>query len=110
MRLIAVFACLFLLGACGLLPPVAGAEAVSVLGNDKTFSDHVVSITSGKNCSILRTQADLTYCEEDEPNLQPPIFCYRTLGNVTCYDRPDPHKGRHRIVNEESPNLVRPAR
>ena len=30
----------------------------------------------------------MTYCEEDEKVPQMNVFCYRTLGEITCYDRP----------------------
>jgi hypothetical protein len=35
------------------------------------------------------------------------VYCYRTLGKVTCYDRPDPHKGRHRRVGNNDHNLIK---
>jgi hypothetical protein len=104
MRLLSVVACLFLLGACSSIPQFAGAEAASVVVTDKTFTDHIVSLGSGKNCSTLRTQADLTYCEEDEVAAKYVSYCYRTLGNVTCYDRPNPFNGRQQIIDEKLEN------
>ena len=97
MRLLGVIASLFLLGACGQL---AGAEGASVIVTDKTFTDHIVSLGSGKDCSTLRTLADLTYCVEDEVAPKYISYCYRTLGNVTCYDRPNPFNGRQQIIDE----------
>ena len=100
MRLLGVIAVIALLAGCTLVPPLAAVEGVSVIGTDKTFTDHVVSLSSGKHCSTLRTQADLSYCEEDENTAREPRFCYRTLGDVVCYDRPDPYRGRHQAVDE----------
>ena len=68
-----------------------------VIGTDKTMSDHIISFTSGKNCSSLRPEKDLTFCEEDEPQIKQNIYCYRTLATVKCYDRPDPNPGRQRV-------------
>ena len=93
MRLIAVLVFIFILGGCTTYVPVEGAF---VIGTDKTMTDHVISMTSGKNCSSIRKEKDLTYCEEDEPKIKQNIFCYRTLARVTCYDRPDPNPGRKR--------------
>ena len=110
MRLLSVIACLFLLGACGVVPQVAVVEGASVVVTDKTFTDHIVSLTSGKNCSTLRTQSDLTYCEEDEVAPKYEAYCYRTLGNVTCYDRPNPFNGRQQIIDEHMENPTKAGR
>ena len=50
----------------------------------------------------------LTYCLEDEAVPNPDIHCYRTLGNVTCYERPHPF--HQQKVGENDHNLVPPAR
>ncbi|MEQ8666161.1 MAG: hypothetical protein RIC16_10570 [Rhodospirillales bacterium] len=68
----------------------AVAEGVSTVASGKTFSDHVVSFTSGKDCSTVRTEQGLTYCVEDMPKVnQERIYCYRSLGDVVCYNSPD---------------------
>ena len=97
MRIFALLACLAFLGGCGAIPGYAQVEGLFVVGTDKTMEDHVVSLVSGKNCSLIRTEKDQTYCEEDEPVIKQNIFCYRTLATVTCYDRPDPNPGRRRV-------------
>ena len=65
-------------------------SGASVMATDKTIPDHIVSYRSGKDCSTVRTEQGRTYCREDEPNPQPVAYCYRTLGDVTCYAEPDP--------------------
>lgn len=109
-RPVALLSALILLGGCGLIPGIGQVEAVSTMGTSKTFSDHIVSIASGKNCSSVRRERGLTYCEEDEPR-PPPVsrHCYRTLGSVTCYDRPDPYAGRLQPVEETPAPAVRPS-
>ena len=97
MRIFALLACLAVLGGCSAIPGYAQVQSIFVVGTDKTMEDHVVSLVSGKNCSIVRTEKDQTYCEEDELVIKQNIFCYRTLATVTCYDRPDPNPGRRRV-------------
>ena len=105
-----------LINGCGPLAATPGsfnmisgqAEVLSILGTDKTIADHVVSIGSGKNCSTVRRERGLHYCEEDEPTVVPNVYCYRTLARVTCYDRPDPHRGASRRLGVNDHNLVDP--
>ena len=92
------------------VPFLGQADALTVVGTDKTIIDHVVSINSGKNCSTVRREQGLHYCEEDEPAVNPRIFCYKTLGRVTCYARPDPHANGSQKVGDNSHNLVDPLR
>ena len=100
----AVVATCVALGACD---PVTftGAEAVSLMGSEKTLVDHAVSIGSGKDCSTVRKERGLTYCVEDMPQIRQNIFCYRDLGGVTCYDRPDPHASGKQQVDRNAHNM-----
>lgn len=103
MRVFAVLALLVVLCGCSAFPTYGPVEGAFVIGTDKTMTDHVISIASGKNCSTVRKEKGLTYCEEDEPQIKQNIFCYRTLADVTCYDRPDPNPGRKRVdLNEHN--------
>ena len=96
---------MLLLSSCSALaPPVAAIEGISAVGTGKTLSDHVVSYYSGKDCSIVRQSTGRSYCEEEENNPAPKVWCYRTLGSVSCYDRPDPHDGKQRKVGDNSHN------
>lgn len=76
-----------LLAGCESLVVAEGATAVA---SGKTLSDHLVSFTSGKDCSTVRTEQGLTYCVEDEPVVnQDRIYCYHSLADVVCYNSPD---------------------
>ncbi|MEE2698357.1 MAG: hypothetical protein VX923_01515 [Pseudomonadota bacterium] len=97
MRFIFLLAFVFLLKGCTAFPGMTQLQGAVVIGTDKTIEDHVMSFTSGKNCSLIRKEKGLTYCEEDEPKIMQNIFCYKTLGSVTCYDRPDSNVSRNRI-------------
>ncbi len=87
---------------CGTFVALEGA---SVVASDKTASDHIVSLMSGKDCSVVRTERGLTYCVEDEVRVEPQVFCYKTLGDVACYDRPDPRRSPDQLMGQNSHNL-----
>lgn len=38
------------------------------------------------------------------------IYCYRTLGEITCYDRPDPYNGGQRKVGGNDHNMIKKSR
>ena len=92
------------------IPLLGQADAVALVGTDKTIVDHFVSISSGKNCSTVRREQGLHYCEEDEPEIIPRVYCYNTLGRVTCYDRPDPYRSGAQKIGDNRHNLVDPLR
>ena len=109
------FLCFPLIG-CGPLAATPGgfnlisgqAEILSIMGTDKTIADHVISLGSGKNCSTVRRERGLHYCEEDEPQVRPDVYCYNTLARVTCYKQPDPYLNGSRILGNNDHNLVKP--
>jgi hypothetical protein len=90
---IAVSASLTLLVAGGC---AAAIGAGTVAATDKTPVDHLVSLVTGKDCSIVRRYRGSTYCVEDEMTPPVRVHCYPTLGEVTCYAEPDPFPGGQR--------------
>lgn len=46
---------------------------------------------------MVRREKGLSYCVEEEVS-PPESYCYRTLGEVSCYDRPNPFPGVHHAV------------
>ena len=105
MRIVAVIAFMSLLSACSAVPGFAQLQGAFVVGTDKTLEDHVISYTSGKDCSSVRKEKGLTYCIEDEPKVTQNIYCYKTLANVTCYDRPNPLGGRQKKIGDNDHNM-----
>ena len=81
-------------------PQLLGVNGISVVGTGKTIADHVVSFTSGKNCSTVRKNTGRHYCEEDEVAVPDNVFCYTTLGDITCYDRPAPSGESKRTIGQ----------
>jgi len=107
MRFLVAIAGMVLLGGCGIATPYAMVDGTFVSTFDKTMEDTVVSLVSGKNCSTVRSDNGRSYCVEDEPNPSPTVYCYRTIANVTCYDRPDPHNGRQQRLGDNHHNVDR---
>ncbi len=115
MRKLLLLLPVLIIGACGPLitagtPGLAQVDVLTVMGTDKTVVDHIVSLSSGKNCSLIRLEKGQYYCEEDEPKVQQNIYCYNTLGSVTCYTKPDPFDGRqHKVGENNATQIVKPS-
>jgi len=73
-------------------------DTALIMTTDKTIADHAVSAASGKDCRTTRQEQGRTYCVEDEPNPAPEVTCYNTIGDVTCYSRPDANVPKEKIV------------
>ncbi|MCG8511833.1 MAG: hypothetical protein MI741_21670 [Rhodospirillales bacterium] len=101
-----VAAVVLVMSGCTFLPEATVANTATVIGSDKTFADHVISLASGKNCSTVRVERGLEYCEEDEVIPKPDVYCYRELGGVTCYEKPDMRRGDKGRLGNNDHNLV----
>ncbi|WP_339778638.1 hypothetical protein [uncultured Thalassospira sp.] len=73
-------------------------DVVSIINTDKTIVDHIVSASTGRDCSTVRSSMGEPYCKTD-PIPEPPLYCYRTLASVTCYATPDPYNTGKRTVD-----------
>lgn len=92
------------LGACDPASQamMAGASLVSFVHTDKTVGDHVATWALDQDCSTLTLANGEGYCrdfvteeeraaaEAQARAAQAATFCYRTLGEITCYRQPDP--------------------
>ena len=90
------------------VPGVAQIEALTLMGTEKTIADHVISLSSGKNCSAVNLEKGQYYCAEDEPIINQDIYCYNTIGRVTCYRKRDPYKGGYQKIGRNEHNIVKP--
>ena len=97
-RILVICAGLLGLSACGGEVGLAmlAASTASFIHTDKTVVDHAVSYSTDRDCSILYMANDENYCKPTEPiepgqvaYMSSVLYCYRTLGGVSCYDRPD---------------------
>ena len=97
-RILVICATLLGLSACGGEPALMmmGGSLASLSYTKKTLIDHAVSRYTEQNCSILHTARNEKYCQAPELTerekvayMAATMYCYRTLGGVNCYDRPD---------------------
>ncbi|MBC8158502.1 MAG: hypothetical protein H8E94_04135 [Alphaproteobacteria bacterium] len=106
-RLMACVGVSLLVAGCGSVPPFAMLDGAVVIGSDKTMADHVVSLASGKDCSLVRKERGMTYCKEDEVTPRPEVYCYRELAKVTCYDKPDTRRTNRPQVGDNDHNYIK---
>lgn len=92
---IALLSLLFSLGACTTplaWTPAMGwlavAEGGSIAVQGRGLGDTVVSLVSGRDCSIVRLAREESYCAAREPPPAAPPFCTRSLGGVDCWAVP----------------------
>jgi hypothetical protein len=81
------------LAGCGVSAQLASTIAVAgVVGTVAVFGrsppDLVVSLISGKDCSVVRLDEGKSYCKPIEPPPKAPEFCTRSLGTVNCWADP----------------------
>lgn len=87
---------LVVLAACGSssLLVLSGSMA-NFIQTDKLPTDYVAEWASGKECRTLAAMKDggpLCRKSFEPPKVyEKPVYCYRTLGRITCYDEPDPY-------------------
>ncbi len=97
-RVFVICASLLGLTACGGETGLAmmAISTASFIHTDKTVVDHAVSLSTERDCSVLYLAKDENYCKPSVPiepdqvaYMSSALYCYRTLGGVSCYDRPD---------------------
>lgn len=96
LRMTVLSACLLGLTACdpSSQAMMTGASLVSLAHTKKTLGDHFNTWAFDKDCSTLEFVNGEEYCKEFEDetvNAAPEKthYCYRTLGGVSCYTKPD---------------------
>ncbi|CAK0758603.1 exported hypothetical protein [Azospirillaceae bacterium] len=92
---------LFALAASGALSGCfwetvgAGAGAVtlgSLSATKKLPTDHLLSMATGRECSIVTFEQTGHYCPPNITVDRSGVYCYRTLGEVDCHQLPDPYQ------------------
>jgi len=88
------------LAGCAGVPVVAEVATVQGMGlnhTNKIASDHIVSAITGQDCNILTYKSTGKYCRsaaeiaEEKARLAKVNYgyCYRTRGQVTCFENPE---------------------
>lgn len=84
-----VLAVPLLTGGCLETAAVVGGvsvAAVPLIG--RTLPDAVVSVATGRDCSLVRLDTGKTYCAPEEAKPAEPLVCTRSLGVVDCWRNP----------------------
>lgn len=84
--------------AAGCTGPVAialtGASVASYAATGKSLSGHAVHSMTGRDCDTLNLLVAKPLCTPEQPTVEvadsEPVYCYHTLGQVTCHRVPDP--------------------
>lgn len=84
------------LAPCGPTEAVllASASLANFAYTDKLPGDFLAEFASGQECSMLKARKDGgQWCRDsfECAVYERPIYCYRTLGQIACYDKMDPH-------------------
>ena len=86
---------LILLGGCAQSGGAALASTIAVIINeDKLPSDFIGDAVSGEDCNSIRRMEDGgPLCRKliTPEFIDRPVYCYRTLGAVECFDKRDPY-------------------
>jgi hypothetical protein len=91
---IAAIASVALVAACGSPTTVymGGAMLANFIYTDKLPTDYLAEFASGQECNFLKAQKDGgPLCRDSFERVvyEPPLYCYRTLGEIACYDKRD---------------------
>lgn len=92
-------------------PLFLGATTAASLGSlgysKKTLTDHVYSAMVEKDCSMVALETTGEYCPPPpRPVDYSKTYCYRSIGDVDCYDIPDPGRNHNRPIAD--PHLPPP--
>lgn len=88
------------LAACDpMTAAIVGVNAATFAMTDKTPADHVASWVTGLDCSLRQAADTRQYCRDPETKVAAaPLYCYRTIGKISCYNEPDPHASDSQLV------------
>ena len=85
-----------LVAACGSVTSayLGGAMLANFVYTDKLPTDYLAEMASGQECNLLKAQKDGgPFCRDSFERVvyEAPLYCYRTLGQIACYDKRDPY-------------------
>ncbi len=76
------------LSAFALLVPLAATGCTSMLV--ESVVDETLSAYAEADCAAKNLLFGEAICDRRPAAAPPPVYCYNTLGDVECYDVPDP--------------------
>jgi hypothetical protein len=73
---------------------LAGASVASYAATGKSLSGHAVHSMTGRDCEMMNLLVAKPLCTREQAAVEvadsEPLYCYHTLGQVTCHRVPDP--------------------
>ena len=75
--------------------------ALPVLG--RTVPDAVVSLATGRDCSVAHVEVDGVYCRRPQPAQDAPPVCTRSIGSVDCWRAAPAATPPHRMTADGPP-------
>ena len=77
------------------------ASGAVVIAEDKTPTDLIASAITGLDCDTVRKSRDKgPLCRpEKQEIIEKPVYCYRTLGEINCFNEPDPYGYDQQEIN-----------
>jgi hypothetical protein len=109
LRRLAPWILLTVLAGCGpaSLPISAGIDMVSIPVMGRTPGDAVVSLVTGRDCSVVHLGNHEPWCHPQEQPPEPPMFCTRSLGVPDCWADRKPPAGVTREI-ADGPRTLTP--
>ena len=86
---------------------LAAASVAAIPVFHRTGLDLLVSVMSGRDCSVVNLDRREPYCRPREQPPEPPIFCTRSLGVANCWSEPDRLPGHPREI-ADGPRALTP--
>ncbi|MGX9964207.1 hypothetical protein ACVFYP_12825 [Roseomonas sp. F4] len=68
--------------------PVLVASGAGLVLTGRTPIDHVASLATGRDCSLVRVERRESWCAPPDPVPVAQPFCTRSLGAVDCWTAP----------------------
>ncbi|NGM20662.1 hypothetical protein G3576_11610 [Roseomonas stagni] len=99
-----------LLGGCvaeQAIGPGLVVGGASIVLTGRTPVDHVASLISGQDCSIVRLERRESWCAPPPGPPPPQAYCTPSLGRVDCWTTP-PFGGNRQVADPPGPVPVAP--
>jgi len=111
-RLFVILLLPLLLAGCGAaaaidVPILAGVAVGSVVIFHRTPVDMLVSVATGRDCSVVHLDKGDWYCRPRERPPERPEFCTRSLGTPDCWSNPENVRPRQREI-ADGPRTLTP--
>jgi hypothetical protein len=77
------------------------ASTAFIINEDKLPTDLIAEAVTGLDCNTIRKQKDKgPLCRPARQEvIEAPVYCYKTLGRIDCFDRPNPYGYQQQTIN-----------